>query len=55
MEVALEVQKVAVDAGYKPKSQVLLEKAELVRYDGSGVHWLNWNGEEIDGISDTEG
>lgn len=55
MEVALEVQKVAVDASYKPKSQILLEKAELVRYDGSGVHWLNWNGEEIDGISDTEG
>lgn len=56
MDIALELQKVAVDGSSKPKSQVVIEKAQIVPYDGStAVQWLNWKGEQIDGISDAAG
>ncbi|MGN0647002.1 MAG: peptidylprolyl isomerase [Oscillospiraceae bacterium] len=46
LEHCLAVQKVAVDANNKPKSQVVIEKAVVVEYDGSGVDYLNSAGEQ---------
>lgn len=45
LEHCLAVQKVAVDANDKPKSQVVIEKAVVTQYDGSGVDYLDYNGE----------
>ncbi len=51
MDKVLEIQKVQVDQNDKPKTSVVIEKAELVKYDGSGAHWLNYKGEEQAGIN----
>ncbi len=45
LEYCLAMQEVAVDANDKPKSQVIIEKAVVVEYDGSGVDYRNANGE----------
>ena len=50
LDVALEIETTPTDGNDKPKKSVVIEKAELVSYDGSGVHWLNWKGEEQSGI-----
>lgn len=57
LEYCLEIQKVAVDAKQKPKSAVVIEKAEIVEYDGAAPHWLNAAGEEIEvpSASNSEG
>ena len=51
LDKVLEIQKVKTDGNDKPKTSVVIEKAELVKYDGSGVHWLNYKGEEQSGIN----
>lgn len=45
LEHCLAIQQVPVDANDKPKSQVMIEKAVVVEYDGSGVNYLNYNGD----------
>jgi len=45
MDICLEIQNVDV-VREKPKKSIVIEKAEIVPYDGSGVHWLNAAGEE---------
>ncbi len=45
LEHCLAIQQVAVDANDKPKSQIMIEKAVVVEYDGSGVDYLNYNGD----------
>lgn len=47
LEHCLAIQKVAVDENGKPKSAVVIEKAEITEYDGTVPHWLNAAGEEI--------
>ena len=51
LDVALQIQKTETDGNDKPKKSVVIEKAELVSYDGSGAHWLNYLGEEQSGIN----
>ena len=51
LDVCLELQKVPTNSSDKPKSSVVIEKAEIVEYDGSGVNWLNWKGEPQSGIN----
>lgn len=51
LEVFLEIQKVEVDSNYKPKKQVVIEKAEVVKYDGSPVTWLNNKGVTPEGVA----
>ncbi len=46
LEHCLAIQKVPVDGNDKPKSQVVIEKAVVVEYDGSGVDYLDYNGEQ---------
>ena len=53
LDICLELQNVSVDSNYKPKSQIVLEKAEGVPYDGSEIPWLNWEGKAPD--TDTSG
>ena len=45
LDICLEIQNVNVDSNNKPKSQVVIEKAEVIEYDGSEISWLNWQGE----------
>ena len=47
LEHVLEIQTVPTDSRDKPKSQVVIEKAEIVPYDGSAPNWLTWNGEPV--------
>lgn len=51
MDKVMQIQKVAVDSNDKPRTSVVIEKAELVKYDGSGTHWVNYLGEEQSGIN----
>ena len=45
MENALAMQKVETDAKTgKPKKSVVIEKAEIVKYDGSGTEYLSFDG-----------
>lgn len=45
LEHCLAIQTVAVNSDEKPKNQIVIEKAVVVEYDGSGVNYLSWNGE----------
>lgn len=45
LEYCLDIQKVKTDASDKPTKQVVIEKAQIVKYDGSGVNYLNYKGE----------
>lgn len=45
LEHCLAIQGVDVDQNDKPKTQIVIEKAVVVEYDGSGTDYLNWNGE----------
>lgn len=47
MEHVLEIQKVATDSNDKPKSQIQIEKAEIVPYDGTAPNWLTWDGQPV--------
>ncbi|MBR5372000.1 MAG: peptidylprolyl isomerase [Oscillospiraceae bacterium] len=53
LDICLEIQNVDV-VREKPKKSVVIEKAEIVPYDGSGVHWLNAAGEEQKTETETE-
>lgn len=57
LEYCQAIQKVAVDQNEKPKSAVVIEKAEITEYDGAAPHWLNAAGEEIEisSASNSEG
>lgn len=47
MEYVLDIQKVPTDSNDKPRSQVVIEKAEIVPYDGSAPNWLTWDGQPV--------
>lgn len=47
MEHILEIQKTATDANDKPKSQIQIEKAEVVPYDGTAPEWLSADGQPV--------
>lgn len=57
LEYCQAIQKVAVDENSKPKSAVVIEKAEITEYDGAAPHWLNAAGEEMEfsSASNSEG
>ncbi len=44
MEHCLAIQEVAVDTQDKPTSSVVIEKAVMAKYDGSGAHYVDCNG-----------
>ena len=46
MDYCLEMQNVET-VGEKPKKSIVIEKAEIVPYDGSAPKWLNAAGEEV--------
>lgn len=46
LDICLRLQNVPVDENSKPRTQVVIEKAEIVPYDGAVPHWLNAAGEE---------
>ena len=54
MDIVLELQTVQTNSNDKPKTPIVIEKAEIVPYDGSGCEWVNWKGEKQSGIN-TEG
>lgn len=45
LEHCLAIQGVDVNGDEKPLSQIVIEKAVVVEYDGSDVNYLSWNGE----------
>ncbi len=45
LEHCLAIQKVQVNGDSKPLSAIVIEKAVVTEYDGSGVNWLNSKGE----------
>ena len=51
MDLVLQMQSVPTNSSDKPKTPIVIEKAEIVPYDGSGCEWLNWNGEQQSGIN----
>ena len=53
LDICQQIQNVPVNSNSKPKTQVLLQKAEIVKYDGSEIKWLDWKGEQTDGFADT--
>ena len=49
LDVCLKIQDVAVDmSNSKPIDSVIIEKAKIVEYDGSGVNYMNLKGEQVD-------
>ena len=54
MDIVMQLQTVPTNSNNKPKTPVLIEKAVIVPYDGSGCEWVNWKGEKQPGIN-TEG
>lgn len=49
LEYCLEIQNVPVAGdpnSPKPVDAVVIEKAQIVEYDGSGCHYLSWDGKE---------
>ncbi len=47
MDHILEMQKVATDGNDKPKSQIQIEKAEVIPYDGTAPNWLSFDGQPV--------
>lgn len=55
LDVCLEIQNVAVDEASKPFETVMIEKAEIVEYDGSGTNYRDHLGEiQVPGGSDNK-
>ena len=48
LEHCLAIQEVEVNSNDKPKSPVVIEKAEIVKYDGAAVEWMDLNGNVVD-------
>ena len=44
MDICLRIQNAETDENDKPKSQIAIEKAVIVPYEG-GAQYLNWRGE----------
>ncbi len=46
LEYCLEIAKVPTNSSDKPKTPVVIEKAQVVEYDGTPPKWLTWEGKE---------